>query len=182
MSWSAFPLIPISAHEPRSAAMYPLIYPVTASVKQLENGNQLRHLHRLSSLGSAWAGTSWQWVGRSAAEGQPEEVTPSTDSTEDSTQSMESVEQSVTVAVPARIKLKMAQVATASGRSEDDLWAEAANNWLCSHAFDDEPLPPAPAAALAVPSHRRSWDTIDELLTALRRPTTPDHGEPRRAA
>jgi hypothetical protein len=175
MSWSAFPLIPISAHESHSAAMYPLIHPVTAPVKQLENGNQLRHLHRLSSLGSAWASTSWQWVGRSAAEGQPEEVTPSIES-------IESMEQSMTVSVPARIKLKMAQVASASGRTEDALWAEAANNWLCSHAFDDEPLPPAPAAALAVPNNRRSWDTIDEVLAALRRPTTADHGEPRRAA
>jgi hypothetical protein len=92
------------------------------------------------------------------------------------------LEPSVTVLVPVRTKLRMAQVARANGRSEDDLWAEAANNWLCSHAFDDEPLPPAPAAALAVPNNQRSWDTIDELLTVLRGPTMPDQGETRRAA
>jgi hypothetical protein len=94
----------------------------------------------------------------------------------------ETIEQSVTVSVPARIKLKMAQLARVNGRSEDDLWAEAADNWLSSHSFDDKPLPPAPAAALAVPNNQRSWDTIDELLSALRRPALPDHGETRRAA
>ena len=180
MSWSAFPLVPISAYEPRPAAIYPLTYPLTAPIRQLENSNQLRHLHQLSSLGSAWAGTSWQWARRSA-EANSEEVRPPVESIE-SIESVESTEQSVTLSVPARIKLKMAQVARTRGRSEDDLWAEAANNWLCSHTFDDDPLPPAPAAALAVPKNRRSWDTIDELLNSLRQPTMPDHFETQRAA
>jgi hypothetical protein len=171
MSWSAFPLIPINGHEPRAAAPY-LTFPLTAPIRQLENVDQLRHLHQLSSLGSASAGTRWQWVGRAAAEAQTEGISPS----------MVSMEQSVTVSVPVRVKLKMAQVARANGRSEGDLWAEAANTWLTSHTFDDEPLPPAPATALAVPSAQRSWDTIDELLTALRRPTTADQGEARQAA
>jgi hypothetical protein len=174
MSWSAFPLTPVNVYEPRPAAIYPLTYPLTVSIRQLENSNQLRHLHELSSLGSAWAGTSWQWAGRSA-EATSEEARPSVES-------RESMEQSVTVSVPARIKLKMAQIARTRGRSEDDLWAEAANNWLHSHTFDDDPLPPAPAAALAVPKHRRSWETIDELLSSLRQPTMPDRIETQRAA
>jgi len=171
MSWSAFPLIPVNGHEPRAATAY-LTFPLLATTRQPENVNQLRHLHQLSSLGSASAGTRWQWVGSSAAEAQPDGASPS----------LVSIEQSVTVSVPVHVKLKMAQVARANGRSENDLWAEAANTWLTSHIFDDEPLPPAPAAALAVPSARRSWDTIDELLTVLRRPATADQGKARRAA
>jgi hypothetical protein len=64
----------------------------------------------------------------------------------------------------------MAQIARASGRSERDLWTEAAGAWLSSHSFDDDPVPPAPSAALAIPVANRSWDMIDDVLSALRRP------------
>ena len=72
--------------------------------------------------------------------------------------------------VPAEIRQIMAEIARASGRSEGDLWTEAADAWLSSHSYDDDPLPPAPSAALAVPAVNRSWDMIDDLLSALRMP------------
>ena len=79
--------------------------------------------------------------------------------------------------VPATLRQVMAEMALASGRSESDLWTEAADAWLTAHCYDDEPLPPAPAAALPIPSKIRCWDTIDDLLAALRRPQRTDRGE-----
>jgi hypothetical protein len=70
--------------------------------------------------------------------------------------------------VPVSIRLLMAEAALSSGRDEGDLWAEAAGDWLRQHAFDDDPLPPAPAAALAAPRRKSSWEAIDDLLTTLR--------------
>ena len=78
------------------------------------------------------------------------------------------------VSVPASIRQVMAEIALASGRSESDLWTEAARAWLCAHRSGDEPLPPAPAAALPIP---RCWDMVDDLLATLRRPPNIDHRE-----
>jgi hypothetical protein len=87
------------------------------------------------------------------------------------------------VHVPAEIRQMMAQVARVNGRSERDLWTEAADAWLASHTNDDDPVPPAPSAALALPAASRSWDMIDDLLSALRRPVggSGTHGEERAA-
>jgi hypothetical protein len=70
--------------------------------------------------------------------------------------------------VPMSIRLLMAEAALSSGRDEGDLWAEAAGDWLRRHAFDDDPVPPAPAGALAAPRRKSSWEAIDDLLTTLR--------------
>jgi hypothetical protein len=70
--------------------------------------------------------------------------------------------------VPVSIRLLMAEAALSSGRDEGDLWTEAAGDWLRRHAFDNDPVPPAPAGALAVPRRKSSWDAIDDLLTTLR--------------
>jgi hypothetical protein len=87
------------------------------------------------------------------------------------------------VHVPAETRQMMAQIARASGRSERDLWTEAADAWLARHGYDDDPVPPAPSAALALPAASRSWDTIDDLLSALRRPEcgSGTHAEERAA-
>ena len=70
--------------------------------------------------------------------------------------------------VPVSIRLLMAEAALSSGRDEGDLWAEAAGEWLRRHAFDDDPVPPAPAGVLAAPRRQNSWEAIDDLLSRLR--------------
>jgi hypothetical protein len=63
----------------------------------------------------------------------------------------------------------MADAAYARGRSEDDIWNEAAREWLLRHVGNDEPPPTSPAAApMPRPRPARSWDTIDAVLAQLR--------------
>jgi hypothetical protein len=75
------------------------------------------------------------------------------------------------------LRAEMAEMARVMGRSEDDIWAEAAREWLLRRLRNDGPPPTTPAAA-PVPGARpsRMWNEIDELLTELRHPryiTTP---------
>jgi hypothetical protein len=74
------------------------------------------------------------------------------------------------VRIPADIVRAMTAAARNTGRSERELWAEAAREWLNSRAHGDEPPPATPAAAL--PSVTRNWDEIDSLMAQLRRPET----------
>ncbi|MGH2484494.1 MAG: hypothetical protein ACRDHE_00645, partial [Ktedonobacterales bacterium] len=74
------------------------------------------------------------------------------------------------VRIPADIVRAMAAAARTTGRSERELWAEAAREWLNSRAHGDEPPPATPAAAL--PGVTRSWDEIDSLMARLRHPAT----------
>src|SRR5215813_8197925 len=63
----------------------------------------------------------------------------------------------------------MRAAAWSTGRSEAELWVEAAREWLARRALDDEPQPPTPAAAaLAVPRPSSAWAAIDTLLADLR--------------
>lgn len=57
------------------------------------------------------------------------------------------------------------------GRSEDDIWDEAAREWLLRRMRNDEPPPTTPAAA-PVPNvrTRRMWNEIDAMLADLRHP------------
>jgi hypothetical protein len=141
-------------------------------IAKTQDSHELPHLY---SLGSAYADPGYRgfWhepAGRHLPASLPEaSPTPAP---------VDSI-----VYVPAEIRQIMAQFAQASGRSERDLWAEAADAWLSSHSHDDDPLPPAPSAALAIPAVNRSWDMIDDLLSALRMPPSipgtnvEDHGE-----
>ena len=81
------------------------------------------------------------------------------------------------VPVPEGIRVAMAQVALASGRSETEVWAEAADAWLLAHHVDNGPLPPTPAAALPIPRRSRCWDSIDDLLSGLRLPLAENRCE-----
>ena len=62
-------------------------------------------------------------------------------------------------------------MAEALGRSEDDIWAEAAREWLLRRLRNDEPPPTTPAAAsLPNPRASRLWSEIDVMLAELRQP------------
>jgi hypothetical protein len=80
----------------------------------------------------------------------------------------------VLVRVPTAVLREMTRAAHVAGRSEGELWAEAAREWLARRARGDEPLPPTPAApALPVPRPMRAWSAIDSVMTDLRRARRP---------
>jgi hypothetical protein len=147
----------------------------TIQVSPMGKTQDSRDVPHLYSLGSAHADPGYRGFWHEPASRQLPVCRPQVSSTPAAVDSV--------VHVPAEIRQIMAQFARVSGRSEKDLWTEAADAWLSSHSFDDDPLPPAPSAALAIPAVNRSWDTIDDLLSALRMPPSisgtiaPDHCE-----
>jgi len=196
MSWSAFPFAPVIPLASRcTGSLHPLpslvnhfpavgpssgdrlgqytpvshvISPSTLTVRSKDQVDQVSGRDDLVhhySLGSAYVDTDrlWSWSENSHAMAHPLPI--GENKTLDNQVPVEPI-----LHVPASIRQMMAQIALASGRSESDLWIEAADAWLNSHTCDDEPLPPAPAAALAIPSGGRSWDMIDDLLATLRTP------------
>ena len=81
------------------------------------------------------------------------------------------------LSVPREALRRMAQAAQATNRSESEIWAEAAREWLARRVrsvedgTDNEPPPAAPAAAsLPLRPRVRSWKAIDALLVELRAP------------
>ena len=81
------------------------------------------------------------------------------------------------VRIPEGVLRTMRKAAWSAGRTESEIWAEAAREWLMRRARDDEPQPPTPAAAaLPVPRMAHAWHAIDALLAELRmssRETSP---------
>lgn len=114
------------------------------------------HAGVAAGLGAARAGNEWQWAGPTrsvtALRAVPPALTP----------------REFPLSIPAALVSAMRTAAHASGRSESEVWAEAAREWLRQRQHDEGPLPPAPAAALAVPRRVRSWSAIDALLADLR--------------
>jgi hypothetical protein len=187
MSWSAFPpprIIPLgnylnnslvasylpgnwarsaghrTSHLTSGAAVSTVRHTVYVSpMGKTQDGRDLPHLY---SLGSAYADPGCRGFWHEPASRQLPVSLPVASPTPAPVDSI--------VHVPADIRQIMAQVARASGRSEKDLWTEAADAWLSTHSYDDDPLPPAPSAALALPAVNRSWDMIDDLLSELRMP------------
>jgi hypothetical protein len=81
--------------------------------------------------------------------------------------------------VPREVLRLMAQAAWAAGRSEEEIWIEAAREWLLRRTRDDEPPPTAPAAAWPIaPRVAHTWAAIDALVADLRLapPATPIGG------
>ncbi|HEX6121550.1 MAG TPA: hypothetical protein VFY89_00245 [Ktedonobacterales bacterium] len=73
------------------------------------------------------------------------------------------------VRVPRDVLRMMAEAAWAAGCSEEEIWIEAAREWLRRRLRDDDPPPTAPASAW--PSHpraTRAWAAIDALVAELR--------------
>ncbi len=79
--------------------------------------------------------------------------------------------ENVIVRVPTALLREMTRAARMAGRSEGELWADAAREWLARRSRGDEPQPPDPSApALPLPRPDRSWSAIDSVLAELRRP------------
>jgi hypothetical protein len=187
MSWSAFPpsaIIPLGSYQNefpvsgyipdirtrpagqnmghRTSGAEASTVRQTIYVSLIGETQDSRDLPHLYSLGSAYVGRGCRGFWHEPARRQLSASLPKTSPTSALVDSI--------IHVPAEIQQIMAEFARASGRSEGDLWTEAADAWLSSHSYDDDPLPPAPSAALAVPAANRSWDMIDDLLSALRMP------------
>lgn len=74
------------------------------------------------------------------------------------------------VSVSPELWQAVAAYAAETGRTPDDVWAEAARDWLARRAHHDEPPPTSPAsAALSGARHYRAWGEIDATLAELRR-------------
>ena len=106
------------------------------------------------ALGSAQAAARWSWA-------DPNPMP--------SVGSHLAAEELRRVRITRNLLRLMADAAHLRGCSEDDIWNEAAREWLLRHMRNDEPPPTAPAAA-AMPRPRpaRAWETIDAVLAQLR--------------
>lgn len=120
----------------------------------------------VAGLGSARAGNEWAWSNapaRPAASPAPAYVT----------------HEGSCVRAPVDVLRRMSAAAQAQGRSESDVWVEAAREWLRRREVAPAPPPPA-ASAPSVVSRRvsRVWDDIDAVLMALRAPIAAhDHDD-----
>jgi hypothetical protein len=73
------------------------------------------------------------------------------------------------VRIPADLVRRMSREACLTGKSESEVWAEAARAWLQRHERDDDFPPTPPAAAQPCPRRERAaWVAIDALLLDLR--------------
>lgn len=119
-------------------------------------------------LGSATAGSQWAWA-----------ETPAT--TPVTTPARAAVAPPVRVAArdiscvraPAELLSRMSAMARAQGRSESDVWVEAAREWLRRREIEPVTPPAAPTSTRGVTSRRpaRVWDEIDALMIDLRMPS-----------
>jgi hypothetical protein len=131
------------------------------------------HLVRPSfGLGSATAHTRWRWTSplsrRAPATNLPVTL-PAARERHERHERHAAVTKRVHVS--RELRAEMAQMARALGRSEDEIWAEAAREWLLRRMRNDEPPPTTPAAAsLPNPRTRRMWSEIDAMLAELRHP------------
>jgi hypothetical protein len=75
--------------------------------------------------------------------------------------------------MPADLVRRMALEARLSGKSESEVWTEAARAWLSRRECDDDIPPTPPAAAQPCPRRERTaWVAIDALLVDLRTPAS----------
>lgn len=115
-------------------------------------------------IGSAWASGAWAWAGSAA---QPASATLRRAAT--------TAQAGANLRAPVDLLARMSEVAQACGRSESDVWAEAAREWLRRRegeagAAPVAPIAPAQAEWPVAPTRRsaRRWDEIDALLIELR--------------
>jgi hypothetical protein len=106
-----------------------------------------------AGLGSASAGAAWGWVQHVSAR---DSARPSR----------------TELPMSPSLMRSMAAAATACGRPERDVWAEAAREWLLRHAGEG-PEPPQPGAPARQPrpspsTRQGCWAAIDILLNDLR--------------
>lgn len=114
------------------------------------------------SLGSARAEGTWSWVAPAPA---PRQATDGRVAAGPAP----APAGATMVRIPDVLIHLMAREARDGGRSESEVWAEAAREWLRRRGAGHEPQPPdPPAAALPMPRASRSWEAIDALLCELR--------------
>lgn len=115
-------------------------------------------------LGTARAGDRWRWA-PVRVELRPQ----STTATGERSQPRRVATSASAVRIPESVLRTMREAAWSEGRTESEIWAEAARQWLMRRVRDDEPQPPTPAAAaLPVPRIAHAWHAIDALLGELR--------------
>lgn len=120
-------------------------------------------------LGSARAGGQWAWVDAPACLAATAAPMPA---------SARETGEGSCVRAPIEVLRRMSAAAQAQGRSESDVWVEAAREWLRRREI--APTPPPAASAPSVPTRRiaRIWDDIDALLVELRAPAaTHEHDD-----
>ena len=122
-----------------------------------------------AGLGSSRASAQWSWVEPSAPRPRNRNERLTLRPVEPRPIPIRQDVAATVVRIPAEIVRAMSLVARNSGRSERELWAEAAREWLYSRSHGDDPPPATPAA---MPVASRSWDEIDGLLARLREPMT----------
>lgn len=117
----------------------------------------------VAGLGSARAASEWAWAeGPARPAAAPARVAA----------------HGSCVRAPADVLARMSAIAEAQGRSESDVWVEAAREWL--RRREVAPVTPPVASAPPVVVARRVarvWDAIDALLVDLRSPTASDHDD-----
>lgn len=169
MSWFLLPddISRLSSYTSRFANEPYQLHSSQHQVAKVSNLSSGPVRHHAPALGTAHAAEIWSWAPSRRASApvvedtkvhslSPRDTVPATD-------------QAAALRIPLAVLRRMAAAAQACGRSEADIWAEAAEDWLARYALDNEPQPPTPAAAaLSVPRPARSWNAIDALLTELR--------------
>ena len=169
MSW--FTPILLTPDERRSGACAPRAANISSAGTITVAGAQ-RSAERGAGLGSARAGVQWAW---SAAPAQMTATAPAM--TAAATTHAISAAQGTCLRAPVEVLRQMSDAARGLGRSESEVWVEAAREWLRKR--EGEPgAPPAAApivanvdAGFAAPRRiTRLWDDIDALLIELRAP------------
>lgn len=137
-----------------------------------------------ANLGSARASGQWTWTTTTPPERARSASTPSL--AQATAMRPGAASEGACVRAPAELLGQMSAAARAMGRSESEVWVEAAREWLRKR--EGEPgAPPAAAApsvrAVGQPRRRdRIWDDIDALLIGLRAPATGSEREGASAA
>lgn len=126
-----------------------------------------REAGRDARLGSAWASDQWAWSA------EPAQTPPATSARP---VAHHDAPQGASLRAPVEVLRQMSDAARGLGRSESEVWVEAARDWL--RRREGEPGAPPVAAAPEVAARpaatprriARLWDDIDALLIELRAP------------
>ena len=126
--------------------------------------------HASAGLGSARASVQWAWAVEPALMPPTTQEIPAAASAHTA-----SAAQGTCLRAPVEVLREMSAAARGLGRSESEVWVEAAREWL--RRREGEPGAPPAAAAPVVASSvaaprriSRLWDDIDALLIELRAP------------
>ncbi len=160
MTWLApIPLFPEAGVE--VSALWPVSAPACHAIAVSRGATP--------ALASASAAPTWRWTSTlQAAPVVAMEASPAIPASDLGPER-------VAVRMPADLVRRMALAARMAGKSECEVWAEAARAWLQRRECDDDFPPTPPAAAQPCPRRERTaWVAIDALLVDLRaQPSEP---------